>query len=71
LPNVAAGRLDAAWGIKLQEWEMQAPLFIAKESGCLLQALNGSPKPRKRQRIYVQPPRLFKVLLPIFGSKHL
>ncbi|MFQ3185508.1 MAG: myo-inositol-1(or 4)-monophosphatase [Marinomonas primoryensis] len=69
LANVAAGRLDAAWGIKLQEWEMQAPLFIAKESGCLFAGFDGSPSLEKGN-VLCAAPRLFKVLLPIL-NKHL
>lgn len=69
LANVAAGRLDAAWGIKLQEWEMQAPLFIAKEAGCLFAGFDGSPSPEKGD-ILCAAPRLFKVLLPVL-NKHL
>ncbi|MCW4629310.1 MULTISPECIES: inositol monophosphatase family protein [Marinomonas] len=69
LANVAAGRLDAAWGIKLQEWEMQAPLFIAKEAGCLFAGFDGSPSIDKGD-VLCAAPRLFKVLLPTL-NKHL
>jgi myo-inositol-1(or 4)-monophosphatase len=69
LANVAAGRLDAAWGIKLQEWEMQAPLFIAKEAGCLFAGFDGSPSIDKGE-VLCAAPRLFKVLLPTL-NKHL
>ncbi|WP_417527158.1 inositol monophosphatase family protein [Marinomonas shanghaiensis] len=69
LANVAAGRLDAAWGIKLQEWEMQAPLFIAKEAGCLFAGFDGSPSVEKGD-VLCAAPRLFKVLLPTL-NKHL
>ncbi|QUX92871.1 inositol monophosphatase [Marinomonas sp. A3A] len=69
LANVAAGRLDAAWGIKLQEWEMQAPLFIAKEAGCLFAGFDGSPSLEKGD-VLCAAPRLFKVLLPTL-NKHL
>ncbi|WP_111640161.1 inositol monophosphatase family protein [Marinomonas shanghaiensis] len=69
LANVAAGRLDAAWGIKLQEWEMQAPLFIAKEAGCLFAGFDGSPSIEKGD-VLCAAPRLFKVLLPTL-NKHL
>lgn len=69
LANVAAGRLDAAWGIQLQEWEMQAPLFIAKEAGCLFAGFDGSPSLEKGN-VLCASPRLFKVLLPML-NKHL
>lgn len=69
LANVAAGRLDAAWGIKLQEWEMQAPLFIAKEAGALIAAFDGSPKLDSGD-VLCAAPRLFKTLLPTL-NKHL
>lgn len=69
LANVAAGRLDAAWGIKLQEWEVQAPLFIAKEAGCLFAGFDGSPSVTKGDLLCAAP-RLFKVLLPVL-NKHL
>lgn len=69
LANVAAGRLDAAWGIKLQEWEMQAPLLIAKEAGCLFAGFDGSPN-LSEGNILCANPRLFKVLLPVL-NKHL
>lgn len=69
LANVAAGRLDGAWGIKLQEWEMQAPLFIAKEAGALIAAFDGSPSLEKGD-VLCAAPRLFKMLLPVL-NKHL
>lgn len=69
LANVAAGRLDAAWGLKLQEWEMQAPLFIAKEAGCLFGSFDGSPSTESGDVLCANP-RLFKVLLPVL-NKHL
>ena len=69
LANAAAGRLDGAWGIKLQEWEMQAPLFIATESGCLFSAFDGSPSLEKGN-VLCAAPRLFKTLLPLL-NKHL
>ncbi|AEF53804.1 inositol monophosphatase family protein [Marinomonas posidonica] len=69
LANVAAGRLDGAWGIKLQEWEMQAPLFIAKEAGALIAAFDGSPS-LETGDVLCAAPRLFKVLLPVL-NKHL
>lgn len=69
LANAAAGRLDAAWGIKLQEWEMQASLFIAKEAGCLFANFDGSPNIENGDVLCANA-RLFKVLLPIL-NKHL
>lgn len=69
LVNTAAGRLDAAWGIKLQEWEMQSALFIAKEAGCLFASFDGSPSIESGDVLCANP-RLFKVLLPIL-NKHL
>ena len=69
LANAAAGRLDGAWGIQLQEWEMQAPLFIAKESGCLFSGFDGSPSLEKGN-VLCAAPRLFKTLLPTL-NKHL
>ncbi|MCZ2723236.1 inositol monophosphatase [Marinomonas sp. 15G1-11] len=68
--NVAAGRVDASWGIKLFEWEMQAPLFIAKEAGCIFSDFNGSPSVEETGNILCANPRLFKTLLPIL-NKHL
>ncbi len=69
LANVAAGRLDAAWGIKLQEWEMQAPLFIAQEAGCLFGAFDGATSVEGGDVLCANP-RLFKTLLPLL-RKHL
>ena len=69
LANAAAGRLDGAWGINLREWEMQAPLFIAKESGCLFAGFDGSPSLEKGN-VLCAAPRLFKALLPTL-NKHL
>ncbi|ETX10957.1 inositol monophosphatase [Marinomonas ushuaiensis DSM 15871] len=69
LSNVAAGRLDAAWGLKLQAWEMQAPLFIAQEAGCLFGSFDGSTSVENGD-ILCANPRLFKVLLPLL-KKHL
>ena len=70
LANVAAGRVDAAWGIKLYEWETQAALFIAKEAGCLFADFNGSPNVSETGNVLCANPRLFKSLLPIL-HKHL
>ena len=67
LVNAAAGRLDAAWGIKLQEWEMQAALFIAKEAGCLFANFDGSPNIENGDVLCANP-RLFKVLLPVLNK---
>ncbi len=69
LVNSAAGRLDAAWGIKLQAQSIQAALFIAKEAGCIFANFNGSPNIENGD-ILCANPRLFKVLLPIL-NKHL
>lgn len=69
LANVAAGRIDAAWGIKLQEWEMQAPLFIAKEAGCLFGAFDGATSVEAGDVLCANP-RLFKTLLPLL-KKHI
>ncbi|GAB3476963.1 inositol monophosphatase family protein [Marinomonas epiphytica] len=69
LTNVAAGRIDAAWGIKLQEWEMQAPLFIAKEAGCLFGTFDGSTSVETGDVLCANP-RLFKTLLPLL-KKHI
>ena len=69
LANVAAGRLDAAWGIQLRDWEVQAPLFIAKEAGCLFSDFNGAPSIEAGNVICANP-RLFKTLLPLL-NKHL
>lgn len=69
LANVAAGRLDAAWGLELREWEVQAPLFIAKEAGCLFAGFDGSPN-YESGNVLCANPRLFKSLLPLL-NKHL
>ncbi|TPE47406.1 inositol monophosphatase [Maribrevibacterium harenarium] len=69
IANVAAGRVDAAWGIQLREWEVQAPLFIAKEAGCLFSDFNGAPSIDTGNVICANP-RLFKTLLPLL-NKHL
>lgn len=69
LANVAAGKLDAAWGIKLFDWEMQAPLMIAKEAGCVFSDFNGSPNIYESGTVLCTNSRLFKTLLPIL-NKH-
>ena len=68
LANVAAGRLDAAWGLDLREWEVQAPLFIAKEAGCLFAGFDGSPN-YESGHVLCANPRLFKYLLPILNKQ--
>ena len=67
LANVAAGKLDAVWAMKLYDWETQAPLFIAKEAGCLFADFNGSPN--VSDSVLCANPRLFKSLLPVL-NKH-
>lgn len=64
IANVAAGKLDAAWGIDLYEWETQAPLFIAKEAGCIFSDFTGSPNVQQSGNVLCTNPRLFKQLLP-------
>ncbi len=68
IANVAAGRLDAVWGIKLYEWEMQAALFISKEAGCIFSDFNGSPNTEETGNVLCANPRLFKSLLPILNK---
>ncbi|CUB02949.1 Archaeal fructose-1,6-bisphosphatase or related enzyme of inositol monophosphatase family [Marinomonas fungiae] len=68
LANVAAGRLDAAWGLDLREWEVQAPLFIAKEAGCLFAGFDGAPN-YETGNVLCANPRLFKYLLPILNKQ--
>ncbi|MCV2401449.1 inositol monophosphatase [Marinomonas sp. C2222] len=67
LANVAAGRLDGAWGLQLREWETQAPLFLATEAGCLFAGFNGSPSV-KEGNVVCAAPRLFKALLPLLNQ---
>jgi len=67
LANVAAGKLDAVWAMKLYDWETQAPLFIAKEAGCLFSDFQGSPS--VNDTVLCANPRLFKSLLPVL-NKH-
>ena len=67
LANVAAGKLDAVWAMKLYDWETQAPLFIAKEAGCLFADFKGSPN--VSDSVLCANPRLFKNLLPVL-NKH-
>jgi len=69
LANVAAGKLDAVWGINLFPWEVQAPLMIAKEAGCVFSDFNGSPDIQTSGTLLCTNPRLFKVLLPSL-NKH-
>ncbi|TBR44943.1 inositol monophosphatase [Marinomonas agarivorans] len=64
IANVAAGKLDGVWGVNLFDWEMQAPLLIAKEAGCLFADFNGSPDVYKNGDLLCANARLFKVLLP-------
>ncbi|MCO4784867.1 inositol monophosphatase family protein [Marinomonas atlantica] len=68
LANVAAGRLDAAWGLDLRDWEVQAPLFIAKEAGCLFSGFDGSPS-YESGHVLCANPRLFKYLLPTLNKQ--
>ncbi|RDL43737.1 inositol monophosphatase [Marinomonas piezotolerans] len=67
LANVAAGRLDAAWGLELRDWEVQAPLFIAKEAGCLFAGFDGSPN-YESGNVLCANARLFKSLLPLLNK---
>ncbi|ADZ92523.1 inositol monophosphatase family protein [Marinomonas mediterranea] len=66
--NVAAGRVDAAWGLELQEWELQAGVFIAKESGCIASGFDGAPSVQSGHVLCANP-RMIKSLLPLL-NKH-
>lgn len=69
LAHIACGRLDAGWGLKLEEWEMQAGLLIAKEAGCLFSDFAGSPNVEVTGNVLCANPKLFKALLPLL-HKH-
>lgn len=61
--HVAAGRADGFWEYGLKPWDTAAGVLIAREAGCVVTGIDGSPWTPATPDIVVAGPTLHPVLL--------
>lgn len=70
LAYVAAGRFDAFWEMKLNEWDIAGGILLVKEAGGLVSDFNGGGDFLESGNVVCGAPKIFKPVLQVV-QKHL
>ena len=68
LADVACGRFDAFWELKLAPWDVAAGLLLVREAGGVVTDLSGTPAPVGHGSIVAGNPQMHAWLLDVLGS---